>query len=227
VPARFAHIWDNLTMKIRALALTAPLVLLTGCPGAIETEVPSALVTNASAWTVHGPASPSPAPATEFPPGTVASGTFLPYRPGSPAITYDPAVVPPGATAELTITDLPYGTEVRLRAEGLIPSRAYGAHLHTRPCTGVPDEAGPHYQHHQDPKPPSVNPVYANPKNEVWLDFTADGKGVGAALSVHGWDFAPSTPPRSLILHAEHTRTEPGEAGKAGSRAACLTLPGA
>ncbi|GIE97050.1 superoxide dismutase family protein [Paractinoplanes rishiriensis] len=214
-------------MRIRALALAAPLVLLAGCTNAIESGAPSALVTNASAWTIYRSASPSPTPSAEIPPSTVASGTFLPYRPGAPAITYDPAVVPPGATATLTITDLPYGTEVRLQAGGLIPSRAYGAHLHTKPCTGIPDEAGPHYQHHQDPKPPSVNPIYANPKNEVWLDFTADGTGVGAALSMHGWDFPPSNPPRALILHAEQTQTGPGEAGKAGSRAACLTLPGA
>jgi Cu-Zn family superoxide dismutase len=59
----------------------------------------------------------------------------------------------------------------------------------------------------------------------VWLDFTADATGAGSAVSAHGWDFDPAEPPRSLILHAEHTKTGPGEAGKAGGRAACLTLP--
>ena len=202
-------------MLTRALPLAAPLVLLTACTTAIDAG-PSAVATTAPAWTVHGSASP---------PSTSAEGTFLPYHPGAAAITYDPAVVPAGATAGLTITDLPYGTEVRMTATGLVPHRAYGAHLHTMPCTAIPDAAGPHYQNHQDPTQPSVNPVYANPKNEIWLDFTADATGAGTAVSTHGWDFDPTRPPRALILHAEQTHTTAGEAGKAGERAACLTLP--
>src|SRR3954470_15672129 len=115
-------------MLIRAaLALTAPLALLTACTNAIDAR-PSAATTTASAWTIYRSASPSPTPSTEYPPTTSAFGTYLPYRPGTAAITYDPAVVPPGATARLTITNLPYGTEVRLTATGLVPHRAYGAH---------------------------------------------------------------------------------------------------
>jgi Cu-Zn family superoxide dismutase len=199
-------------MMTRALALAMPLALLTACTNAVAT---------ASTRTA-----PSPA---ESAPTTAAEGTFLPYRAGATAITYDPAVVPAGATARLTITRLPYGTDVRLAVSGLVPSRAYGAHLHTQPCTAIPDEAGPHYQNHHDPaavaSPPSVNPVYANPRNEIWLDFTADATGAATTGSSHGWQFDPAAPPRSLVLHAEQTHTAPGEAGKAGPRAACLTLP--
>ncbi len=93
------------------------------------------------------------------------------------------------------------------------------------PCTGVPDEAGPHYQNHQDPTTPSTNPVYANPENEIWLDFTADAEGAATSTVTHGWAFSPTRPPRSLVLHAEHTHTAAGEAGTAGARVACLTLP--
>jgi superoxide dismutase, Cu-Zn family len=215
-------------MLLRVLALATPLALLTGCTNAIDAR-PAAVATTPSAWTVYGSPSPEPSPSAEFAPDTVTKGTFRPYRPGATAISYDPEVVPPGAKARLAIADLPYGTSVRLTVEGLLPSRAYGAHLHTKPCTAIPDEAGPHYQHHPDPaavaSPPSVNPVYANPRNEVWLDFTTDATGAGSARSDHGWDFDPAAPPRSLVLHAEHTMTGPGEAGKAGARAACLTLP--
>ena len=108
------------------------------------------------------------------------------------------------------------------------PRRAYGAHLHTRPCTATPADAGPHYQHSPDPKaaasPPSVDPAYANPRNEVWLDFTADAAGAAAATAHQDWTFDQAEPPRSLIVHAEQTSTAAGKAGMAGPRVACLTL---
>jgi Cu-Zn family superoxide dismutase len=72
-----------------------------------------------------------------------------------------------------------------------------------------------------------VNPAYANPHNEVWLDFTADTTGAASAESVQDWRFASGSPARSLVLHAQHTRTGEGEAGTAGPRVACLTLPDA
>jgi Cu-Zn family superoxide dismutase len=185
-----------------------------------------------SAWVLYQGSAGSPsanpdrlAPGEAAGPGIVAAGTFMPWRPGTPAVTYDPSVVPPGARARLAITSTTYGLVVRLTAGGLIPRRAYGAHLHTKPCTGVPDAAGPHYQHVHDPRTPSVNPSYANPENEVWLDFTADATGAATAVSEENWTFDPKAPPRSLVIHAQQTRTESGAAGTAGARAACLTLP--
>jgi len=199
-------------MPIRALAIALPLTMITGCVTALE-ATPSALP-------------PAVASAVTLPPGTHTTGTFRAWQPGTRAVTYDPAVVPAGATAELTISRTGYATTVRLTATGLIPRRAYGAHLHTGVCTADPDEAGPHYQNHPDPvSPPSANPEYANARNEIWLDFTATTTGAGEATATHGWSFDPARPPRSLVLHADHTHTAPGEAGKAGARAACLTLP--
>src|SRR5436189_2448 len=88
------------------------------------------------------------------------------------------------------------------------------------PTTAAP--AGPHYQHMHDPaSSPAGDPAYANPRNEVWLDFTADATGVGSATAVQDWSFEEMSPPRSLILHAEVTRTGKGVAGMAGPRAAC------
>jgi Cu-Zn family superoxide dismutase len=138
-------------------------------------------------------------------------------------------VVPPGATAEVSITTTPAGMTVRLTVSGMVPRRAYGAHLHTKPCAALPAEAGPHFQHVHDPaavvSPPSVDPSYANPGNEVWLDFTADATGAGAAVAEQAWSFAPGAAAQSLIIHTQQTQTSPGVAGSAGARVACLTLP--
>lgn len=141
--------------------------------------------------------------------------------------TYDPQVVPRDAQAEVTVTQAPTGVTVRLSATGLVANRTYGAHLHTKPCAPAPDAAGPHYQHRADPSKPSVDPGYANPANEVWLDLTTDAQGAGSSTSTQTWMFDELTPPRSLVLHASATKTAAGVAGTAGDRVACLTLPAA
>lgn len=213
-------------MLLRVLALAFPLTMIAGCTNAVEIGpvTPVSMTASASSWTVLEGA-PSPSPAGSWNPGTVASGTFLPFRPGSTAITYDPAVVPPGATASVAISQNQETMEVRLVAAGLIPRRAYGAHLHTMPCTAVPGAAGPHYQHRTDPSKPSVDPAYANPENEVWLDFTVDGYGEASSAALVKWTFPAGKPARSLVLHAQTTKTAAGVAGTAGTRVACLTLP--
>ena len=121
-------------------------------------------------------------------------------------------------------------TAVQLTVSGLQPSRGYGAHLHVNPCGATGEAAGPHYQQQTDPaasvSPPSVDPSYANPRNEVWLDFTTDAGGNATATATQPWVFDPPRAPRSLVIHAQTTKTAPGEAGSAGARAGCLTLPG-
>jgi Cu-Zn family superoxide dismutase len=217
-------------MIFRMLALAAPLTMIAACTNSVDVTptVPASVLSTASTWTVYQGGASS-APAAGYGPEAVASGTFLPFRPGSTAITYDAAVVPPGATAEVAVSTARATTTVRLSATGLIPRRAYGAHLHTQPCTGLPAEAGPHYQHQKDPaaaaSPPSVDPAYANPANEVWLDFTADTTGAVAVTSKVAWTFPNGEHARSLIVHAQQTKTAPGVAGTAGPRVACLTLP--
>jgi Cu-Zn family superoxide dismutase len=145
---------------------------------------------------------------------------------GATAIIYDTAAVPPGATVQVAIAPSAAGTTVRLAVTGMIPRRAYGAHLHVAPCTAVPDQSGPHYQHQANPRPAgSPDPSYANPDNEVWLDFTADAQGAATATATETWAFDEMRPPRSLVVHAGSTRTGNGVAGTAGPRVACLTLP--
>lgn len=168
-------------------------------------------------------------PAASPDPTDAVSGTFLPYAPGATAITYDPAVVPAGSVARLAFARRSGGVAVRLAVTGMVPRRSYGAHLHMASCTGIPEQAGPHYQHVPDPKadasPPSVDPGYANPANEVWLDFTADGTGAAVVTTSQRWTFDRARPPGSLVLHADSTRTGKGVAGTAGPRVACLSLP--
>ncbi len=195
--------------------------------------VPTALLTGCGADTDgQDTAMPglSPPATTATAAAATTSGTFAPYTTGATAVAYDPALVPAGATATVTLTPAGTATTVRLAVTGLQPGRAYGAHLHVKPCGATGDAAGPHYQHHPDPaasaSPPSVDPSYANPQNEVWLDLTTDGSGTATTTAAQPWTFDPAHAPRSLIIHAQTTKTAPGVAGTAGARLACLTLPG-
>jgi Cu-Zn family superoxide dismutase len=155
------------------------------------------------------------------------NGTFTVYRSGANAVTYDELLVPVGATAGVTVEETGGGTTVTLVVTGLQKTRAYGAHLHVKPCGAAPADSGAHLQHSHDPaasvSPPSVDPSYANPGNEVWLDFTTDAAGAARSTGSEDWIFDPK--PRSLVIHAQPTKTGPGEAGTAGARAACLSLP--
>ncbi|MFI5492209.1 superoxide dismutase [Actinoplanes sp. NPDC051859] len=215
--------------------LTVALAALAGCSAPGSSSFPTTPVSPPPAgtpWIVSSgipdpdaPHSGQPMQAqSEQAPLTVgtASGIFQPQ--GTQAITYDTAVVPAGATAQVSVSTTAQGVRVRLAVTGLASRRAYGAHLHTKTCTSVPDDAGPHYQHQVAPSQPSTDPAYANPRNEVWLDFTTDPRGAATVASQQPWSFDPIRPPRSLILHAQLTRTDAGQAGTAGARVACLTL---
>ncbi|WP_243085910.1 superoxide dismutase family protein [Streptomyces sp. 891-h] len=140
------------------------------------------------------------------------------------AVTYDRSKVPAGAGIMVARTATDHSTSVRLQVRGLVPDRTYGAHVHTHPCGAKPDDSGPHYQHRKDPKQPSTDPRYANPDNEVWLDFTTDSRGRGDAVSRHHWTFREGEA-RSVVLHEKGTSSEAGHAGQAGARVACFSVP--
>ncbi|AEV82803.1 Cu/Zn superoxide dismutase [Actinoplanes sp. SE50] len=162
-----------------------------------------------------GMAVPAPGPAV-----------FLPWKAGRQAITYDAALVPPGATALVEFSSTGQNLWIRLEVTGLVPGHTYGAHMHVAGCGKNPSAAGPHFQHHHAPAAAGDgDPRYANPSNEIWLDFTADAHGGAVVRREQHWMFAHEQPPRSLILHAEPTRTGPGTAGTAGARVGCLNLP--
>ena len=145
-------------------------------------------------------------------------------RAGGPWTTYS-AEVPTAATAKVTaVYDAAGKTVIMLHVKGLKPFTEYGAHAHVNPCGVTGAAAGPHWQHVPDPMTPSVNPVYANPRNEIWRDLTTDEDGHGVAQSKQDWQFAPGQGPRSVVLHAQHTSTAPGTAGTAGARLGCLSV---
>jgi len=152
---------------------------------------------------------------------TFASGIAEAYAPGAAAVTYEQALVPPGARLSVLATSTPVGTTIVLTTLGLVAGREYGAHVHTKPCGAAPADAGPHYQHAADPVQPSVDPAYANPRNEIWLDFTTDAAGNGVAVATVPWSFGDRHA-YAAVVHEMHTHTDPGHAGTAGARLACL-----
>ena len=164
-----------------------------------------------------------------------AGGTFTPPATGTTVVTYDPAQVPVGARVQVRV--VPTGshkTVVTLHAWGLLPDETYGAHAHYKRCGTTGTAAGAHYQNAQDPAlagsetTASVDPAYANPGNEIWLDLVTNAAGNGHAQTVVDWTVRPTADggPRSVILHLNSTSTGGAvPAGNAGARLACVTVP--
>lgn len=163
--------------------------------------------------------------ASSSPDGDVAvrlsSGTFTPYSADATAITYAADEVPIGSRANLLAIMLPNG-DYKLVASlrGLEPNRDYGAHVHVRPCGPTGADAGPHFQQVEAPEGVSGDPTYANPDNEVWLDFHTDAAGNAVTTAFGDWDLRGAA--HSFVIHEHRTKTAPGVAGDAGSRLACL-----
>ncbi len=167
---------------------------------------------------------PSPsAPADPSQRQVNVSATFATPDQNAAALTYDPQLLPAGAQATVTAAAQNGTTTVQLTVSGLLPNRAYGAHAHARPCGPVGDAAGPHYQHQLDPKTPSVDPAFANPQNEIWLDFSTDAQGKATTSSTVDWTF-DARKADSVIIHAQPTATAPGKAGTAGARLGCISV---
>jgi Cu-Zn family superoxide dismutase len=134
--------------------------------------------------------------------------------------------LPEGARARVeAVYDAAGRTMVQLHVWGLAPNTAYGGHAHINECRATGAAAGPHFQHVVDPVTPSTDPQYANPRNEIWLDLTTNSAGHGVATTRVPWQFSPDRRAKSVIIHIEHTKTGPGEAGVAGARLGCLTVP--
>lgn len=165
---------------------------------------------------------PSPASA----PVTPVAGTPVaePVASGDQpkALTYDAKRVPAGARLATSAKAENGRTTVTLTVTGLLPGTKYGSHVHTKPCGAKPADSGPHYQHEKDPVSPSVDPKFANPDNEIWLDLTTDDKGAATSSATVGWEFRKDEA-NAVVVHASHTHTEAGKAGTAGDRLACLT----
>jgi Cu-Zn family superoxide dismutase len=159
------------------------------------------------------------------------SGDGVLAAPGqsSNAVTYNPALAPDGARLAVTITQADGLTTATFDASGLLPDRGYAVHMHAKACGATGEAAGPHFQHRMDPaatsQQPSSNPDYANPTNEIWLDLHTDAHGAGNSITRVPFVFTDRVPASVVVHEKPVTETVPGQAGKAGARVACLTLP--
>jgi Cu-Zn family superoxide dismutase len=145
-------------------------------------------------------------------------------RSEGPLVRYSDSV-PAGATARVVATyDAAGQTVVTLHLWGMLPNQDYGAHAHNNACGTTGAAAGSHYQNIPDPHLPSVDPAYANARNEIWLDVHTDGHGNGSAQAKVSWQFGPDRRAHSVIVHAEPTHTGETDSGTAGARLACLTV---
>ncbi|MFI5783487.1 superoxide dismutase [Nocardia sp. NPDC051570] len=160
--------------------------------------------------------------------GTVVSeGTFEAWRDGAVAVTYDTALAPAGSHAKIVLDSDDQNTTATLTVTGLLPNRVYGTHAHVKPCGASAADSGFHYQNIEDPNAKgkmSMDAKYANPQNELWLDFTTDENGSATQVSTVAWAFRTAEP-GSIVLHEQKTDTTDGHAGMAGARVACLSIP--
>jgi Cu-Zn family superoxide dismutase len=187
---------------------------------AVMTVVLACAATAACSANSGGAAAPTKADLVREADATLAEAVASGEQPKG--VTYDPRRVPVGARLAVRSRAVGGQSEVELVVTGLLPGTKYGSHVHTKPCGAKPADSGPHYQHEKDPVSPSVDPRYANVKNEVWLDFTTDANGAARASATVGWEFRPGEA-NAIVVHATHTRTDNGKAGTAGDRLACLT----
>jgi Cu-Zn family superoxide dismutase len=213
---------------IGALALLVPMVFLSAC-GSDNESVTTSAPPSVSASTSKSPSASASASAAALPNITV-KGAYVPAASADASTTafaYDQKLVPAGAGAEVTLASHDGRTNVSLKATDYLPNRTYGAHLHVNPCGTDPEAAGPRFQYNVDPaatKSPSVDPRYANPQNEVWLDFTTDASGNASVTTEQPWALTADRQPHSMVVHAEKTHTGAGNVDSAGTRVSCLTL---
>lgn len=204
-------------------AVAVALAVVGGCGGGQPAATPSAAPTETSEA-----ADESAEDSAEETAEPTSEGALAVPAQADGAFTYNPALAPEGATMTADVESTAATTSVTLEVEGLLPDRGYAAHVHANPCGPTGDAAGPHFQNNVDPAAgpgkPSTDPAYANPQNEMWLDLRTDGEGNGEATAEVPFGFTDRVP-ASIILHeAPATATEPGKAGTAGARLACLDV---
>ena len=165
------------------------------------------------------------------PPVLAGSGTLTAPNSTTEAVTYNPALAPVNAAILTALMPSGYGyphTVATFVVAGLLPNRGYAVHAHTNACGATGQDAGPHYQNRIDPaatpQAPSINPEYANPRNEIWLDVRTNAAGSGTSRTTVPFTFTDRTPGSIVVHEAMSTATAPGQAGQAGARIACLTL---
>jgi len=109
------------------------------------------------------------------------------------------------------------GMQLTLSVSGLPAMRGFGSHLHKLACDNM--SAGGHYQHMPAASADAAvtDPTFANPSNEVWLDFTTDDAGAAMSSSSVSW-VPPDGGAAAIVVHDRLT----GDGGVAGAKLACL-----
>jgi superoxide dismutase, Cu-Zn family len=214
--------------RIARAVVAAALLVTAGCSSGAP-SVPANTSTSAPT-AANGTADAAAATSTpEETMAPIAEGDLAPPGRASNAFSYDTALAPEGAHVSVSVVADTAKTRVRLVVEGLLPDRGYAAHAHANPCGASGDAAGPHFQNRPDPAAapgkPSTDPAYANPQNEIWLDLRTDGDGNGESTTEVPFVFTDRAPASIVVHAAEMTGTAPGQAGSAGARLACLTVP--
>jgi len=215
--------------SLRFAGAAAAVCVLAACSSGQAPAAPAA----AAEQTPAAAAQPGAGPNTASPvPGELdveAQGTLAAPEQAQGAFTYNPQLARPGAQLDAEIDGDADSTGVSLEVTGMVPNRGYAAHVHAKPCGATGADAGPHYQNQVDPaatpEKPSSDPAYANPQNEVWLDLRTDANGAGSSEVEVPFTFTDRRPGSVVVHEAEMTMTGPGQAGMAGSRLACLTIP--
>jgi superoxide dismutase, Cu-Zn family len=106
---------------------------------------------------------------------------------------------------------------IKMTVSGLPAARPFGSHLHKLACAD--SKAGPHYQHNPAPDGGANDPVYANSKNEVWLDFVTDAMGAASKEATVDWT-PRAGEAKSIVIHDLTTKND----GTAGAKLACVNM---
>lgn len=199
-----------------AVGVAGLLVTMTACGGSPES--PSGSAGSPSSAAAASP--PSTNPSASNADQVVVTAQF---GHDDAAVNYNKTLVPDNSKILVAEYVFDGATTVTLNVRGLVPNRAYGAHAHALPCGPVGDAAGPHFQHKADPVKPSVDPAFANPTNEIWLDFKTDDEGNATTATTVPWEFT-NAKAASVVIHADPTQTAPGKAGTAGARVGCVSV---
>ncbi len=100
-----------------------------------------------------------------------------------PLFTYDQDLVPPGAQARVHVAYTGEdGTVATLHVTGIEPGETFAVHAHVGSCSTIADTSLGHYQ-----DVAGTGSAFVNDENELWLGFTTNAAGNGAATATVQW----------------------------------------
>jgi Cu-Zn family superoxide dismutase len=149
------------------------------------------------------------------------SPVFRYVDPYAPMMAGTPNPIANTASATAEAFDEDGHLRIELNVAGFPATRPFGSHLHKLACDDDL-KAGGHYQNMPVPMGGStMDPVYANNKNEAWLDFTTDAAGNGQTILTVDW-IPRSGEAKAIIFHDMPS----GIGGASGPKLACLPITG-